>query len=85
MAGFDGIDRELDPGAPDINPYEADRRLLPNSLERALDSLEVEGNIFRDAFGEAFVNYILSIKRVEVARYNSFVTDWEHREYFEVY
>ena len=85
VAGFDGIDRELDPGAPDINPYEADRRLLPNSLERALDSLEVEGNIFRDAFGEAFVNYILSIKRVEVARYNSFVTDWEHREYFEVY
>lgn len=85
VAGLDGIDRDLDPGAPDAKPYEADRTLLPNSLERAVDSLETNGQVFRDAFGTGFVDYLIAIKRCEIGRFNSYVTDWEHREYFEVY
>jgi glutamine synthetase len=84
-AGLDGIDRDLDPGEPDALPYQADRRPLPGSLERAVDTLEAEGKVFREAFGDGFVSFIISLKRAEIARFNSFVTDWEHREYFEVY
>jgi glutamine synthetase len=31
------------------------------------------------------VDYYLVIKRAEVARFNATVTDWEHREYFDLF
>jgi glutamine synthetase len=77
--------RKLDPGAPDLEPYAADRRLLPTGLDEAVVALEKEGQVFRDAFGSPFVDFVLSIKRHELGRYKSHVTDWEQREYFEVY
>lgn len=85
VAGLDGIDRNLDPGEPDAQPYSADRRPLPKSLEHAVDTLVAEGQVFRDALGSGFVDYIARVKRSEIGRFNAFVTDWEHREYFEVY
>jgi glutamine synthetase len=85
VAGLDGVDRKLDPGEPDIEPYAADRRLLPSGLDEAVTALDSEGQVFRDAFGEPFVEFILSIKRHELGRYKAHVTDWEQREYFEVY
>ena len=84
-AGLDGIDRGLNPGTPDEDPYQADRQLLPASLERAVDALQAHGDVFRKAFGTGFVDYIVTVKRKELKRYNSTVTDWEQREYFEVY
>jgi glutamine synthetase len=39
---------------------------------------------FREAFGDAFVDYYLAIKDAEVARFQSDVSEWEHREYFEL-
>ena len=85
VAGLDGIDRSLNPGKPDEDPYQADRQLLPASLERAVDALQSNGEVFREAFGSGFVDYIITVKRQELKRYNSTVTDWEQREYFEVY
>ena len=32
-----------------------------------------------------FVDYIITLKEAEIARYLSDVTDWEHREYFELF
>jgi glutamine synthetase len=84
-AGLDGLDRGLDPGAPDPEPYAADRRLLPTGLDEAIVALETEGQVFRDAFGSPFVDFFLSIKKHELGRYRSHVSDWEQREYFEVY
>jgi glutamine synthetase len=85
VAGLDGLDRKLDPGPPDDEPYAADRPLLPVSLDRAIDALETDGGVFRKAFGDPFVDFITTIKRHEVGRYQSHVSDWEHREYFELY
>jgi len=84
-AGLDGVDRKVDPGQPDPEPYGADRRPLPTALEQAVDLLEAEGDVFRQAFGSSFVDFLVAIKRHELGRYNSHVSDWEHREYFEVY
>ena len=47
----------------------------------ALDDSE----LFRDSLGSQFIDYFLHIKRAEIARFLSTVTDWEHREYFEIF
>jgi glutamine synthetase len=46
--------------------------------------LDADG-FFREAFGAPFVDYMLRIKRYELGRFLSHVTDWEHTEYFEMY
>jgi glutamine synthetase len=83
-AGLDGVARKLDPGPPADTPYEATAELLPKSLGEALDALRANA-CFYDAFGAEFVNYYLHIKQAEIARFQSEVTDWEQREYFDLY
>ncbi len=79
-AGLDGID----PGPLDEEPYAVDRPPLPASLMAAVEALR-EDTFFRKTLGDAFVDYILTVKDSEVRRFLSYVTDWEHREYFEVF
>jgi glutamine synthetase len=84
LAGLDGIDQSRDPGPLETAPYEADKPLLPASLMEAVAALR-DSAVFRQGFGDAFVDYILAVKQSEIDRFLSYVTDWEHREYFEVY
>jgi glutamine synthetase len=94
VAGLDGIERELQPGPRDDEPYAADRPLLPASLEAALDALEKDA-LFRAQFGELFVNYYLQLKRSELRRFKAWLgenptdfeepTAWEHNEYFDFF
>ena len=58
--------------------------LLPKSLEEALSALR-EDTCLAEGFGKSFVDYYLRIKEAEVARYQSEVTEWEHKEYFELF
>jgi glutamine synthetase len=70
---------------------------LPQTLTEAVDVLESDG-FFRGCFGDRFVDYLVTMKRSEVARYAAWVaehpddsayvngvTDWEHREYFALF
>jgi glutamine synthetase len=89
-AGLDGIARKLAPGPSADAPYELTAEPLPKSLAEALDALR-ESKCFRAGFGDAFVDYFLAIKQSEIARANADgkdqpdqVTDWEHREYFDL-
>ncbi len=83
-SGLDGIARKLDPGPPEVSPYESDKPKLPQSLMEAVTALE-ESAYYRDCFGTSFIDYILALKRFEIGRFLNHVTDWEQREYFEVY
>jgi glutamine synthetase len=85
FAGIDGLDRELDPGEPVTGvAYELeDRPLMPFSLGEALDALEAD-EYFKEALGRQFVQAFVCMKRSEVARFQSAVTDWELREYVNV-
>ncbi|MCP5202197.1 MAG: glutamine synthetase [Gammaproteobacteria bacterium] len=83
-AGLDGIERALDPGPPERAPYEAEKPLLPRSLMEATAALRASP-FYREAFGAQFVDYILAVKQSEIDRFLAHVTDWEQREYFEVY
>lgn len=94
-SGLDGVVNKTDPGPVSEDPYSADVQQLPTTLAEAVDALEAD-RFFRTAFGDAFVDYTVTMKRSEVGRYEAWlaenpdpetyvngVTDWEHREYFE--
>jgi glutamine synthetase len=84
LAGLDGIDRALDPPPPADTPYETQAIALPKTLREALDALTAD-TFFREKFGSGFVDYYLHIKNAEIERFQAEVSDWEHREYFEMF
>lgn len=84
VAGLDGIDRELDPGVGAQEPYNGQFALLPRTLEQALSAL-AEDTVYAKAFGQDFIDYYLQLKHFELARYNLEVSDWEQREYFDLF
>lgn len=84
ISGRDGIARRLDPGPPADEAYHADVPLIPATLEQALGHFE-NSALMRRELGDPFVNYLCTVKRKEISRFNAAVTDWEQREYFEVY
>ena len=84
IAGMDGVARRLDPGPSADTPYETKAEPLPKSLPEALDALRVD-EVFRNSMGEAFINYYIAIKQAEISRYQQEVSEWEQREYFEMF
>jgi glutamine synthetase len=95
-AGLDGIRRGLEPPPPvEADPYVANAPMLPVSLADAVAELDKD-SFYRQAFGSVLVDYLLQMKRAELARYDADVaahppaegqevTDWEMREYFEFF
>jgi glutamine synthetase len=84
VAGLDGVARKLDPGPSADTPYETNAPLLPKSLEEALAALRADACL-AEGFGQGFVDYFVHIKEAEIARYQSEVTEWEQKEYFELF
>jgi glutamine synthetase len=94
VAGMDGVERGLQPGPRDDEPYAADHPLLPRNLGEALDALEKDA-LFRRQFGEVFVDYYLRLKRSELGRFLAWKeengesgeepTAWEQNEYFDFF
>jgi glutamine synthetase len=84
LAGLDGVDRKLDPGPSADAPYETQAPLLPRSLRDAVGALK-DDPFFRERLGAEFVDYYAHIKNAEIDRFQAEVTDWEHREYFEMF
>ena len=91
-AGLDGIDRQLDPGAPrNANLYtwnetqlqEAGIGLLPQNLNAALDALEGD-ELIRGALGPV-ADEFLKLKRMEWLEYMRHVSDWEIKQYLEFF
>ncbi len=82
--GLHGIATQADPGPPADTPYETQAAPLPRNLAEALTALEAS-TVARDAFGDAFINYYLRLKRAEIARFEAEVSEWEQREYFELF
>jgi glutamine synthetase len=91
-AGLDGIARGLDPGPAADAPYQSCAAALPATLAEALAALRSNA-CFRAGFGDRFVDYYAHIKEAEISRYHKDVGDppaqdevseWEHREYFDL-
>ena len=84
ITGLAGIEGKWTPQTASDTPYEAQAEKLPVSLMEALDAFRTN-ELYADKLGKPFVEYLLKIKDAEVARFLSEVTDWEHREYFEMF
>jgi glutamine synthetase len=97
-AGLDGMERGLvPPAALTEDPYASDAEALPTSMHEAVDALAGD-TFYRGAFGDGFIDYLLMMKRAELARLDgaldgvtgdeareSATTAWEMREYFEFF
>ncbi len=84
FSGLDGIARRLDPGPGSDTPYEATAPVLPRTLSEALQCLR-DDECLREGFGPTFVDYFCKLKQAELTRFDLEVTDWEHREYFDLF
>ena len=83
-AGRDGAARRLPLPPSADTPYEAKAEPLPRTLGEALAALRDDAAL-REGLGEAFVDYYCRIKEAEIARFNAEVSDWEQREYFDLF
>ena len=84
LSGLDGVDRGLDPGASADTPYETKAEFLPKTLREAVSALQGDP-FFREVLGPEFVDYYVHIKNAEIERFQAEVSDWEQREYFEMF
>jgi glutamine synthetase len=84
LSGFDGLTRKLDPGPSADAPYETEAEKLPASLAEALAALRADA-CFAEGFGAPFIDYFARIKEAEIARFQAEVTEWEQREYFDLF
>jgi glutamine synthetase len=84
----DGIARDLDPGEPEErNIYEAMEagkqvKKLPMSLGEALDRLDADP-VVKSAMPDEMYRVFTHYKRDEWERFNSTVTDWDRRTYWD--
>jgi len=83
-SGLDGMQakRVLPPSAD--TPYETKAEALPATLAEALQCLRND-RVLCEGLGAAFVDYYCTMKQAEIARFNLEVSDWEHREYFDLF
>ncbi|MEX1157844.1 MAG: hypothetical protein WEC79_02805 [Thermomicrobiales bacterium] len=90
-AGIDGLDRQLEPGAPvegDIGQMsiaDVERmggRFLPRTAAEALAAIEADTTVM-DALGPVCGPELLRVKRHELARYDTQVSEWEREVYLE--
>jgi glutamine synthetase len=58
--------------------------MLPHSLTEAIAALRKD-ECLRAGLGSTFIDYYSLIKEAEVARFELEVTEWEQREYFEIF
>ncbi|WP_149538588.1 glutamine synthetase family protein [Siccirubricoccus phaeus] len=84
VCGLAGLAARQDPGPCADAPYETRAPLLPTTLDGALAALEAS-EVFRAGFGADFIDYFLRLKRAEIARFNAEVSEWEQREYFDLF
>jgi glutamine synthetase len=94
VTGLDGVERRLEPGPRDDEPYAAERPRLPAGLGEALEALEASA-LFRAQFGRVFIDYYLQLKRSELNRFLAWKeenrhaadepTAWEQNEYFDFF
>ncbi len=80
-SGFDGLNNDYSLPPVALDAYDSALPKLPHTLWDAVDAA-VGSKFVRAAFGDVFVDTYTAIKRDEIQRYLSHVSDWEHREYF---
>ena len=82
-SGLAGLKNKLPLAPSEHLPYESKAEFLPHTLGEALQHLKKD-QVLREGFGAGFIDYYCRIKEAEIARFNLEVSEWEHREYFDL-
>ena len=82
-SGLDGLRNRLPLAGAEHSPYESKAEFLPHTLGEALQYLRKD-KVLREGLGAEFIDYYCHIKEAEIARFNLEVSEWEHREYFDL-
>jgi glutamine synthetase len=83
-AGLSGIEQGLAPPPKCETPYDGTAERLPASLLDAIIAFE-GSTMFRQAFGDECVDYLVRLKRAEWDRYVAALSQWEQDEYFSLF
>ncbi|MCD6278787.1 MAG: type I glutamate--ammonia ligase [Desulfurococcales archaeon] len=90
MAGLDGVRKKIDPGEPTSeNVYtmsewkikESGIKVLPRSLDEALDELESDNEYLKPVFPKELIERYIDVKRKEVKIVNMYPTPTEFMTY----
>jgi glutamine synthetase len=82
-AGLHGMEQRLELEPPyEGNAYTSDKPRVPETLHEARE-LFADSAVARAAFGDEVVDHYLNYADVELAAFNSAVTDWERFRGFE--
>jgi glutamine synthetase len=85
ISGLAGIEERIDPGPAVDTPYASGSPSLPRSLVEAVTEFK-NSTLLERVLGRTFLDYLVRIKEFELHRFLSDeVTDWEQREYFEIF
>jgi glutamine synthetase len=85
VSGLAGIEERIDPGPAVDSPYAPGSLSLPRSLVEAVAEFK-DSALLERVLGRPFLDYLVKIKEFELHRFLSDeVTDWEQREYFEIF
>jgi glutamine synthetase len=92
-AGLDGIRRNLKPGDPvNTDTYKTSEEdlkaagihRLPATLGEAVDEFEAS-DFARDVLGADVHASFVALKRAEWLEYNTIVSDWERKQYLQLW
>ena len=83
-AGLDGIEKKTEPPPSFEGDVYGAMELpqVPHFLREAIDELD-RSQFAREAFGEDVVEHYLHFFRTEQRKFDSVITDWERKRYFE--
>lgn len=84
FAGLHGLREELPLSEPVVGDAyalgDAAGEPLPDSLDAALDALESD-DVLREAMGREIIDTFVAMKRFEIDRHRTWVSDWDVAEY----
>ena len=82
-AGLDGLETKIEPPPPlEGDAYKSDAQSLPASLREAANVFG-SSSFARQAFGSEMVDHYVHFWLSESTAFESAVTDWERKRYFE--
>ena len=84
VSGIDGIDKNYHHLRQLKTLILLRRNYYPKQFWKQTEELS-KSSLYREVLGDQFIDYILAIKYAEIERFFSEVTDWEHKEYFEIF
>lgn len=86
-ASLDGIKNKIEPpvSSDGLDPYAQENLTpLPSSLSEALEELQRD-NVITSYMGKEFIKHYITLRKSEWQRYQTHVSDWEIKEYLDLF